>query len=146
MSSINLTINVDDSLYKDFLEKEIYAFSKEEIHSIAKSVIEQILIENKDKIIESLFLHKQYSAYSSRESYQPTELLRDAAKKSIDASPAFDEIKDEVAKYLKENYKDIIVNCFIKMIADSLVQNSHNLQDIIYHQFNNLYNQRVNNS
>ena len=39
MSSINLTINVDDSLYKDFLEKEIYAFSKEEIHSIAKSVI-----------------------------------------------------------------------------------------------------------
>lgn len=140
MSSINLTINVDDNLYKNFLEKEIEAFSKEELHSIAKSVIEQILIENKNKIIESLFLHKQYSAYSSRESYQPTELLRDSAKKSIDASPAFDEIKEEAVKYLKENYREILVNCFVKLLADSLIQSSGSLHEILQTSLISFYN------
>ena len=140
MSTVNLTINVDDNLYKNFLEKEIEAFSKEELHLIAKSVIEQILIENKNNIIESLFLETQYTRYDSAKQYRPTELLRNAAKQSIDISPAFDEIKEEAVKYLKENYREILVNCFVKLLADSLIQSSGSLHEILQTSLISFYN------
>ena len=70
---MEVKIVVDETKFKDVLENELEAFSKEEIHEIIRDCI--IDTFKNPEFIERIFIHKDYWGNSS-----PSGLLENAVK------------------------------------------------------------------
>lgn len=113
---MELKINVDETMFKEVIEKELEAFSKEELHEIIRNCIIEAL--KTDGMFKRLFVEPNYSSYSYCKE-QPTQLLRDAAK-SIDLSPAYKEIQELMINDLKNNYHKMLENVMLSIMAQGL--------------------------
>ena len=111
---MELKINVDETMFKDVIEKELKAFSSEELHEIIRECIAEALRNN--NILKGLFIKPKTYSYSSDE---PTQVLFEAAK-SIDLSPAYEEIQKMMITELKMNYSDLLQRIMMKTMADGL--------------------------
>ena len=114
---MELKINIDETMFKDVIEKELGAFSNEELHEIIRECIIQTL--KTDGTIKKLFIKPRTYSYSPEE---PTQLLFEAAK-SIDLSPAYKEIQETMIAELKTNYKKILENVMMSVMIDGLCDN-----------------------
>ena len=111
---MELKINIDETMFKDVLEKELKAFSSEELHEIIRECIIEALKNN--DVLKGLFVKPNRYSYSSNE---PTEVLFVAAK-NIDLSPAYEEIQKMMIAELKMNYSDMLERIMMKTMVDGL--------------------------
>lgn len=112
---MEIKINVDETKFKDVIENELNAFSKEELHEIIRECIVEALHNDGD--LKSLFITKETNSYYS--STKPSEVMIQAAK-SIDLSPAYKEIQDKMITTLKENYHELLEKVMLSMIINGL--------------------------
>lgn len=130
MSQINLTINIDDtSKFKDIIENELTAFSKEEIHEIVRDIIKKVLEE--DECIRKLFLVERRTYYNSTNVYYEPSTLLETAAKSIKLDPVMDEISNKACEYLRENYKDILIKVITERMINSFIHGNSGLDSKI---------------
>lgn len=115
---MEIKINVDEIKFKDVIENELNAFSKEELHEIIRECIIEAL--RNDNTLKNLFtVEDRYSWNSQR---NPSQIMIEAAK-NINLSPAYKEIQDKMIHTLKENYRELLERVMLGAIIDGLVNN-----------------------
>lgn len=118
---MELKIQIDEVMFKDVIEKELNAFSKEELHAIVRECIVHAM--QNEELFKSLFIQKRVHGCYSAPQTEPTQLMFDAAK-TFDLSPAFQEIQAKMIDELKTNYKNIIETVMLRTIVNGLCYTS----------------------
>lgn len=111
---MELKINIDETMFKDVLEKELKAFSSDELHEIIRECIVEALKTNNS--LRSLFIKPKRYSYESDE---PSQILIEAAK-NINLSPAYEEIQEMMVTELRTNYNKLLQNLMLKVMVDGL--------------------------
>lgn len=111
---MELKINIDETMFKDVIEKELKAFSSEELHEIIRECIIEAL--KTDGSLRSLFIKPKRYSYESDEASQ----ILFAAAKNIDLSPAYEEIQEMMISELKANYSKLLQNIMMKTMVNGL--------------------------
>ena len=111
---MELKINIDETMFKDVLEKELKAFSSEELHEIIRECIVEAL--KTDGSLRSLFIKPKRYSYETDEASQ----VLYEAEKNIDLSPAYEEIQEMMITELKSNYTKLLQNIMMKTMVDGL--------------------------
>jgi hypothetical protein len=149
---MKLEINVDETMFKDILEKELEAFSKDELHEILKSCIIEFFKNNDN--IKKMFLNEKYrtwgwgdNTHKEFEGYEPTGLLNDIVKNKFDYKEPYDEVKDALLDFLKKEdtlkqiMKEMIAETFQRFFTECFWHNSElrgNISGQIYDEIMNL--------
>ena len=138
---MELKINIDETMFKDVLEKELKAFSSEELHEIIRECIVEAL--KTDGSLKNLFIKPKRYSYDSDE---PTQVLIEAAK-NINLSPAYNEIQEMMIEELKTNYNKILQKIMLKTMVDGLCSDwnfrsnlSSAIDEIVYQRLNSINN------
>lgn len=134
---MELKINIDETMFKDVIEKELNAFSKEELHEIIRECIVEALKNN--STLKGLFVKPKMYSYSSDE---PTQVLFEAAK-NIDLSPAYEEIQNMMITELKTNYSQLLQNIMMKTMVSGLC-NDWGFRDNLSSAINEILTSRAN--
>lgn len=110
---MNITIQIDETQFKDILDKELKDMPKEQLQEIIKQAFTQFFATN-PKAAQELFYTENEYGYSKRK--EPTQLL-----KSIINNISFEEECDEILTVLKDEFKDnareIIESVMLKAMA-----------------------------
>lgn len=123
---MEIKINVDETMFKDVLEKELNAFSKEELHEIIRECIAEVL--RSDITLRGFFIKpKDYSYDIDR----PSDVLIEAAK-NINLSPAYEEIQEKLISELKTNYKQLLQNVMLNIMIEGLCENGTFRENLRY--------------
>lgn len=125
---MELKINIDETMFKDVIEKELKAFSREELHEIIRECIVEAL--KTDGTLKSLFVKPKRYSYDSDEA---TQLLFEAAR-NINLSPAYEEVQEMMISELKNNYDKLLQNVMLTIMIDGLCDNwnfKNNLQSAV---------------
>lgn len=119
---MEIVINVDNNKFQEVINKELEAFSKEELHELCRKGILTCL--NNNDSIKELFTRQSQSYYDN---YQANEILRDAAK-TVNFDELFNEVKEKIIDYVKNNYnelvKEIVFDAFIKGLSSNVCNSS----------------------
>ena len=137
---MEIKIVVDETKFKDVIEKELEAFSKDELHDIIRDCIIDSLRNN--DVLKNLFVTTKQDGYYNIIKNVPGEVVLEAAK-HIDLSPAFEEVQENMIKELRENYKTILEKVMLNMIIMGMANNydfQHRMADEIQCIFNNRNN------
>lgn len=131
---MKLEINVDETMFKDVLEKELKAFSEEELHEILKGCIVEFFKNNDN--IKKMFLEEKYDTWgygSNQEKhfkgYEPTGLLKRIVEDKFDYTKPYDEVKKALIDYCKKDdtlkgiMKEMIAETFQKFFTNAFWQN-----------------------
>ncbi len=111
---MELKINIDETMFKDVIEKELEAFSTEELHEIIRQCIVEAL--KTDNTLKGLFIKPKRYAYETDEA---SAVLFEAAK-NIDLSPAYEEIQNMMITELKTNYEKLLQKVMLQTMVDGL--------------------------
>ena len=132
---MEIKINVDETMFKDVLENELNAFSKEELHEIIRECIVEAL--HNDSTLKNIFITEEKDYWGNYKCTKPSEVMIEAAK-SIDLSPAYTEIKDKMITTLKEDYHGVLERAMLGLILNGIAndytfqnQMSSSIEDII---------------
>ena len=110
---MNLTIQIDETQFKEILDKELTDMPKDQLQEIIKQAFTQFFMTN-PKAVEGLFFTEESYGFNKRK--EPTPLLR-----SIIGNISFDEECDEILTALKDEFKgnarEIIESVMMKAIA-----------------------------
>lgn len=112
---MKLEINVDETMFKDVLEKELSAFSQEELHEILKGCIIEFF--NNDDSIKKMFLQEKTSYWGNSTDYEPTGLLKDIVRNKFDYNEPYEEVKEKILEFCKK--EGVMKSLLKEMIADS---------------------------
>ena len=118
---MELKINIDETMFKEVIEKELNAFSKEELHSIVRDCIVEALKNN--EVLKKLFIRTDYNRYGNLEQ-EPTSLVVEAAK-NINLHPAFYDIQETMINELKNNYDKLLQQVMLQMMVEGLFYGSN---------------------
>ena len=138
---MEIKINVDEVKFKDVIEKELNAFSKEELHEIIRECIIESL--HNDKTLKSLFVVEEKDYWGNYRGCNPSEIMIEAAR-SIDLSPAYTEIQDKMIETLKTDYRSILEKAMLGLILNG-ISNDYDFQTRMSSAIERAINQRVNN-
>lgn len=134
---MELKINIDETMFKDVLEKELKAFSSEELHEIIRECIVEAL--KTDGSLRSLFIKPKRYSYDLDEA---SEVLFEAAK-NIDLSPAYEEIQKMMISELKTNYNKLLENIMMKTMVEGLC-NEWNFRSNLHSAIDEVLRMRAN--
>lgn len=115
---MKLEINVDETMFKDVLENELKAFSKEELHKILKDCIVEFFRTNDN--IKDMFLQEKSSYWGGErhhEGYEPTGLLREIVKEKFNFNKPYDEVSKTIIDFCEK--EDTMKTILKEMIADA---------------------------
>lgn len=113
---MEIKINVDETMFKDVLENELKAFSKEELKEIIKTCMVEYL--NNSDVLKDLFIVRNVSRFGYDRD-EPTEILKQAASK-IDISEDCKDIVDSMIKNVKENHTKILENLLLNLLINGI--------------------------
>ena len=126
---MELKINVDETMFKDIIEKELNAFSKDELHEIIRNCIIEAF--KTDPKISKFFVSESSYGWSTK--LEPSPLLMKAAE-TLDLSDAFKDV---------QNYKEILENAMLRAIKGNFFNDrefethvSYALENILTRQAN----------
>lgn len=139
---MEIKINVDEVKFKDVIEKELNAFSKEELHEIIRECIIESL--HNDDTLKGLFTVTDKDRWGFSSGVKPSELMIQAAK-SIDLSPAYDEIQDRMISVLKEDYHELLERVMLSLIKEGLT-GDYFFRERLVSDIDSLISQRYNKS
>ena len=113
---MKVEINVDETQFKDILDKELQDLPKEVLQNIIVESIKGYFQQDDYKNVEQIFLHEEKSSYGWSSHNEPNELLISVLK-NCDYYQ-LQEVVDEAINTLKEEHynilKDILKDMFIK--------------------------------
>lgn len=130
---MEIKINVEESRFKDVLEKELAAFSQEELHKIIAEAMHEYLMN--DEILKILFTHET-SMYYQNNIIEASPLLKTVVSK-IDISSGFEDVKQKIIDLFNEDetINRLVKGLFIDMITNGinnfLFQNNSNFMEQI---------------
>lgn len=112
---MNITISVDETQFKEILDKELKELPKEDLQEIIKQAFSQYMLSNPD-IVRNMFVKESsYSYYK----YEPTDLMKDIVK-SIDFSKECEEVAQVLKNELVDNSRKILEELILKTIAKNM--------------------------
>ena len=114
---MEIKIEVGEERFRDVLENELAAFTKEELHEICRKALIQQMAD--PEVFQGLFVDKSESFYSH---YDAKDILKDAAK-TISFDETFKELQDGIVSYIKEHYLEILHNVAINMFIEGVGNN-----------------------
>ena len=138
---MEIKINVDETMFKDVLENELNAFSKEELHEIVRECIIEAL--HNDSTLKNIFITEEKDYWGNLKYTKPSEVMIEAAR-SIDLSPAYTEIKDKMITILKEDYRSILERAILGLILNGIA-NDYSFQTQMTSSIEDIIRQRNNN-
>lgn len=114
---MELKIIIDETRFKEVLEKELEAFDKDELKQIIRDGLVKCI--SHPDTFKSLFV-REYNNYKG--SYKDaTDILRDAAK-TINLTPAFDEFEKKACQWLIDNHSAVLSNLLVSMLIEGFSQ------------------------
>ena len=127
---MNITINIDENMFGEVIEKELKALPKEKIQDIIIQGIGEYLRIDDYKNIKPLIVknHNGYSYYDN----EPSDLLIDIMKRT-DVSKLQD-IADKCIDALSNDYDHILVKVLSNILITGLLSSSNmrdSLDDVI---------------
>lgn len=114
---MEIKIEVGEERFRDVLQKELEAFTKEELHEICRRALIQQM-SNPD-VFRDLFV---YLPDRYGKSYSANDVLKDAAK-TINFDETFKELQDGIINYIKEHHLDVLHNMAIQIFVDGIGRN-----------------------
>lgn len=121
---MEIKINVDETMFKDVIENELKAFSKEELHEIVRECIVEAL--HNDHVIRNIFITPEKDYWGNYKYEKPSQIMIDAAK-TFDLSPAYAEIKDKMIETLKKDYHGVLEKAMLGLILNG-ISNDYDFQ------------------
>lgn len=115
---MELKINIDETQFKDVMEKELKALTPEQLTDIFKEAIKQYLLSDNAAVIKNLFIDRSYSYGSS--SSRPTALTQKIVEK-IDFKQELDPVIQEIKNELLGHSREILEATMFKAIARSII-------------------------
>lgn len=115
---MEIKIEVGEEKFRDVLEKELGAFTKEELHEICRKALIQQMSD--PAIFQDLFIDKSTGYHYDR--YDARDVLKEAAK-TINFDETFKELQDGIISYIKENHLKILHSVAIEMFIDGIGRN-----------------------
>lgn len=120
---MEIKINIDESKFQEVLEKELGAFSQEEIHSIMKDAIKEYL--NKEEVLKDMINKPQTDRWGGYIS--GTSVLQKFVN-NVDLSDIFAEPKEKIKdiisndEILKKAAVEILANMFKDRFMSAFTQ------------------------
>lgn len=112
---MNITISVDETQFKEILDKELKELPKEDLQEIIKQAFSQYMLSNPD-IIKNMFVNE-----STYYKYTPTDLMKDIVN-GIDFSNECEEVVQALKKELIGNSRKMLEELMLKAIARSMIE------------------------
>jgi len=117
---MEVKINVEESRFKDVLDKELAAFNEDELHEILKSAMMEYLMN--DETLKNVFLQKKYSGWNNeRFDYAAAPILEKMVSK-VELEPIFEDVKKRVLEYMtsEEVIKGMATELFSKLVQNGV--------------------------
>lgn len=138
---MEIKINIDESKFQEVLEKELAAFSQEELHEIMKGAIKEYL--NKENVIKEIINKPETDRWGCSKS--GTTVI-DKFVNNVDLSDIFVEPKEKIKEIISNdaNLKaaaiDILVGVFKNRFREAIL-GDYNFIDQICMEVSNRLNQ-----
>lgn len=113
---MNITINVDETQFKEILDKELKELPKEDLQEIIKQAFSQYILSNPE-FVKNLFVKESPYSYHK---YDPTPIMEDIVKR-IDFSKECEEVVQALKNELIGNSRKILEQLMLKTIARSML-------------------------
>ena len=112
---MEIKIEVNEERFRDVLERELAAFTKEELHEICRKALIQQMAD--PAVFQGLFVEKTQGW--NRQAYYASDILREAAK-TVSFDGTFKELQDSIVSYIKEHHMEILHEMAIGMFIEGL--------------------------
>lgn len=119
---MNITINVDETQFKEILDRELKDLPKEDLQEIIKQALTQYIMSNPE-LVKNLLITNRISRYSNE--YTPTPIMEDIVK-SIDFSKECEEVAQALKNELIGNSRKVLEELMLKTIARSMLEGIRN--------------------
>ena len=119
---MEININVDEVKFKEILQEELNAFSKEELHEICREGLIKCMSD--PNTFKNLFTYNSDNQYYRNDTVA-NDILKRAAE-TVNMSNAFKEFEAKAIEYLKENNRNIIEDMVFKIMREGLVNTMTN--------------------
>jgi len=112
---MEIKINIDESKFQEVLEKELGAFTQEEIHSIMKDAIKEYL--NREEVLKELINKNETDRWGG---YQSDTSVLQKFVNNVDLSDIFAEPKEKIKEIISndETLKKAAVEILANMFKD----------------------------
>lgn len=123
MANIQVNIDVNNEDFKNLCLENINDLPKDKMEELLLKAVEVALIRDKENpyVDPSAILVRRDRNYK----YEPTDIMKEIIN-NINIKHYLDPIAEEVAQYIKENYKNIvqdyIVTAFTKLLFSELTE------------------------
>lgn len=122
---MELKLEINEAKFREILEKELSAFTEEELHEICRKALIQQMSD--PSIFKGLFLKETKNSYWSSEGFSANDVLKTAAS-TINFEETFQELQDGIVNYIKEHHMEIlhemVINMFINGLSYNVVNNT----------------------
>ena len=128
---MEIKINIDESKFQEVLEKELGAFTQEELHSIMKDAIREYL--NKEEVLKNLINQQEIDRWGCV--VKGTSPMEKFVSK-VDLSDVFAEPKEKIKQIisddetLKKAAMEILANLFKDRFMTAFTQDYRFLEEI----------------
>ena len=128
---MEIKINIDESKFQEVLEKELGAFTQEELHSIMKDAIREYL--NKEEILKSLINQQETDRWGSP--VRGTSTMEKFVN-NVDLSDVFVEPKEKIKQIisddetLKKAAVEILANLFKDRFMTAFTQDYSFIEEL----------------
>lgn len=136
---MNITINVDETQFKEILDRELKDLPKEDLQEIIKQALTQYIMSNPE-LVKNLLITNRISRYSNE--YTPTPIMEDIVK-SIDFSKECEEVTQALKNELIGNSRKVLEELMLKSIARSMLEGMKNngwLEEEFVHMHTSAHN------
>lgn len=128
---MEIKINIDESKFQEVLEKELGAFTQEELHSIIKDAIREYL--NKEEVLKNLINRQETDRWGSP--VRGTSTI-DKFVNNVDLSDVFAEPKEKIKQIisddetLKKAAVEILANLFKDRFMTAFTQDYRFIEEL----------------
>lgn len=112
---MEIKINIDESKFQEILEKELGAFTQEEIHAIMKEAFKEYL--NREDILKELITKKETDRWGG---YIKDSSVMDKFVNHVDLSDIFAEPKEKIKEIIceEETLKKMALELLVNLFKD----------------------------
>ena len=108
---MEIKINIDESKFQEVLEKELGAFTQEELHSIMKDAIREYL--NKEEVLKNIVNQREIDRWGCV--VKGTSAMEKFVS-NVDLSDVFAEPKEKIKQIISEN--DTLKKAAVEILAN----------------------------
>lgn len=128
---MEIKINIDESKFQEVLEKELGAFTQEELHSIMKDAIREYL--NKEEVLKSIIKQQEVDRWGSP--VRGTSTMEKFVN-NVDLSDVFAEPKEKIKQIISEDETlkkaavEILANLFKTRFMNAFTQDYNFMEEL----------------